>query len=136
MKAVIPAAFSLVRNASPVPLYVRSSASEVVGKSDDAVCPETNALPSEWTEIAALEIEAVISPPPPPRPVEYDRPLPEGFSFVTKASAPLREGAAGETRLNSMVGGEDPLPDSPASARLDRRQAGQYVSIIRPRTRA
>jgi len=47
MNAVIPAAFSLVRNASPLPLYVRSSASEVVGKSDDAVCPETNALPSE-----------------------------------------------------------------------------------------
>ncbi len=54
MKAVIPAAFSLVRNASPLPLYVRSSASEVVGKSDDAVCPETNALPSASAQVGRV----------------------------------------------------------------------------------
>ena len=76
-------AFNRVTKASEGPPLKRGrKPSTVVGKSRALVPPVTEALPAVSTATAA-------APPLRPRNVEYTRPEPVGFSFVTKTSLPV-----------------------------------------------
>ena len=59
-----------------------SKAPGVTGKFSDRVTPVTNAFPPESTAIPNARSSLAF----PPRKVEYTRPVPDGFIFVTNAS--------------------------------------------------
>jgi hypothetical protein len=79
--SALPAGFSFVTNALPMPLALVSNAPDVVGKSGEPVRPVRYALP-----MASTAISTAVSSLIPPRKVEYSSAVPEGFSFITYAS--------------------------------------------------